>query len=245
VRIVAGFHTRNDEWILPLKLKTLSQFCDEIVVCLDRPQDQVWDIIRKYPKAKAFEHKNTLGHPDFNNEGPLCEEGRMRQETFDRAIAHNPDFVILGDTDEIVTPDTPSFLASALAQFPDVDVFKLPMINLYKGEDQYISGVNCIWSPEHKGSNKRGAIVRYRPEKKYVYEDKFRHVPCEPRISGPDGVLHILRTHHVQNPKMLHYKFANWERWEKSYKAGMEKYRRYWEGLETSSTLTKWFWRDY
>lgn len=238
MRVVAGFHTRDDEWILPKKLEVCSQFCEAIIVCMDRPSPETREILRRFPKVTAFEHKNTLGLPDSDPiRGPLCEEGAMRQEVLDRALKLRPDYLYLGDTDEIPTPEVVDFFPWAARKYGDIEFFRFDIVNLYQSEDQYISGKNCIWSPEHPGSNKRTAIIRLVPGKSYSYDvTKACHVPLEP-LGVKGGIL-------FSSPKILHYKFTNWERWERSIKAGMKKYQDYWKGLEVSATPSPWLWRN-
>lgn len=243
MRVVAGFHTRGDEWILMKKLDVLSRFCDDIVVVLDRPSDLTRDMLRAFPKSliTAIEHKNTLGFPDNDPiRGPLCEEGAMRQEAFDAMAAMQPDYMLLGDTDEIPTPSIVPFLKRVQEQYPDTDVFKFDIVNLYQGEHQYVSGRDCVWSPEHPGSNKRAALLRYDPKRTYKYDVKKPcHVRLEPEMSIRKDLLSC-KTLLVPDVKILHYKFADWARWLKTYKAGMQKYQDYWRGLQVSPVPKEW-----
>ncbi len=245
--IAAGFHTRGDEWVLPLKMDVMSRFCDAVVVCLDRPTDETLRILARYPKARPFEHRNTAGLPDYDPvRGPLCEEGLMRQEVFDACAALGPEFIMLGDTDEVPTPDVVAFLdrARSEADLAPVDVFRMDIVNLYRGADRHVSGRGCVWSYEHPTSNKRGAVVRYRRGLDYRYDvSKPCHVPLEPSVAGR-GAARATRVHLVKQPKVLHYKFADWGRWLATYKAGMRKYQDYWAGLETSPTPPAWLWSD-
>ena len=245
MKVVAGFHTRNDEWILPLKLATLSQFCDSIVVCVDRGSAETWATLRAWPKVQAFEHKNTLGFPDNDPErGPLCEEGAMRQEVWEACAKLKPDYIILGDTDEILTPDIVPFLATVKDKHFDIDYFLLPIINLYKGEDRYISGKTCVWSPSHSQANRRAAIIRFVGGRDYVpYPvQKPCHVRLEPSFRPREGEPISAKLFVLLAPRVLHYKFANWPRWLASYKAGMQKYQDYWRGLELSPVPREWIW---
>ena len=245
MKVVAGFHTRDDEWILPLKLKVLSKFCDVIVVCLDRPSEGVRKILGGFPKVSSFEHVNTMGLPDHDDtSGPLCEEGAMRREVFDHLVALQPDFIILGDTDEIPTPDIIPFLQTVPTKYPVVDYFRIPIVNLFLDQEHYICGRDCVWSPEHERANKRGTIIRYNPSRRYHYEvTRNCHVPTEPFIldETPSGLAKTF-VYDLISPRVLHYRFVNWARWSTSFKAGMKKYQDTLQEYSVKATPREWLW---
>jgi len=243
VKIAAGFHVRDDDWILPRKLEALSSFCSRIVVVLDRPTDATREILARFPLVEGHEHVNTLGLPDEGPDGPVCEEGRMRQRTWDLLAEGSPDWIVLGDADEIPTPDVVPFLASD----PDVDLVYLHTVNLYQSPDRWISGPRCVWSPEHPGSNKKGVLVRFDARRHaaggYRYDPGVRHVRLEP--SPRSRLRHVLTPRHVlaDAPKLVHWKWVNWQRWEASAQARLPKYQRLWDGLELSATPPEWHWQ--
>lgn len=243
-RVAAGFHVRDDDWILGRKLEALSFFCERIVVLLDRCEESTRVICQSFsPIVEVHVHENTLGLPDLGNDGPICEEGIMRQEVWDLLARGDPEWILLGDADEIPTPDIVRFLENP----PDVDVVYLDWVQLYRTPLQHIAGPECIWSYEHPASAKKGALVRFDREKQksgeYRYDlKKFRHTRLEPSPVSPQRHVETLRHLLVKAPKLLHWKWVNWERWDGSYQAGLLKYRTYWDGMILKPTPKEWLW---
>ena len=243
MRIVAGFHTRNDEWVLPYKLATLSTFCDAIVVVLDRPSDETWAIVKQFPRAHPYVYENVMGLPDEGPDGLICEEGRLRQLTWDRMADLEPTWCALGDTDEIHTPD----VVDVLNADPDADLLYLDTVNLYKTPLHYISGPRCVWSPQHPRSNKKGALVRFDPSRHraggYRYDlAGTRHVRIEPSPTRRHTHTVTDRQQHVAAPRLIHWKWVQWDRWLLSKQAQLTKYQRMWDGLELSTVPREWHW---
>lgn len=235
-RVVAGFHTRNDEWILPLKLATLSTVCEAIIVCLDRPTLDTWNILDRYPKVRPFVHANTHDLPDDGPDGPVCEEGLMRAETFARVRAYDPYWILLGDTDEIFTPD----IAAKLVEFETqpYELYALHSINLWGSERAYIAGTDCIYSPDNPRSNKKGAILRYQTNRVYWYDEhKIRHCPIEPQITGANWRAIV-----PEAPRVVHYKWLDLARWNRSPQSKVKKYQDYLASVVTAPVPESWLW---
>jgi len=243
-RIAAGFHVRDDDWILPRKLDAL-RFCDRVVVLIDdrSPVAPTAKICQAYPNVITRVHKNTQDLPDLGPDGPICEEGRMRQETWDLLAESNPDWVILGDADEIPTPDVVEFLADP----PDVDLVYLDVVQLYQSSRHYIGGPDCLWSHEHPGSNKKGALIHFDPavhrDGGYRYDERMqRHCRLEPSPTHKARAVVNPRRIHVDQPKLIHWKWVNWDRWQGSFQAELPKYQRLWEGMTLKNTPEDWLW---
>lgn len=239
--IVGAFLCRDEAWILPLKLAALELFCHRIVIVLDRPTVDVLRIV--YARAAAaitgyyvvHHHENTLGLPDEGEDGPICEEGRMRQEAWDLACKAITDSgytldqgeIVLGDVDEIPSPE----LVRDDHLLVPGEVALAPWVHLWKRPDRYIGG-ESIWSPSHPEATRKGVIVRPDPGKVYTYPDRYRHVRLE-----PPG----LRAVEVDAP-LVHWKWINWARWEGSYQAGLEKYQRFFDGMREEPVPPEWHW---
>lgn len=234
--IVGATHVRDDAWILPRKLRAYSRFCDALVVVMDRATPEVRGIVADFARVMpvvAVDYVNTLGLPDLGPDGPICEEGRLRQLELDLAAKMSPTWVVLGDADEIPTPSIVPWLLSS--PDPQVDVWRLPWIHLYKSPRHYAGG-SCAWSPENPAATRKGVILRWRPGVGYRYPDRYRHVSPQPEADRP---LVVLDTDEV---RLMHWKYVAWQRWKASKQAGLAKYRDYWRGLRVRQTPAEWLW---
>lgn len=231
--IVGVTLARDDAWILPRKLDAYSRFCDVVIVVLDRPTPEVVDICARFPKVAAVEHANTLGLPDFGPDGPICEEGRMRQRGLDEAGRLAPRWVIFGDADEIPSPGIVPFLSRAE---PHVDIWRCPWIHLFKRPEVYAGG-SCAWSPENPAATRKGVALRWKPGMSYRYEDLTRHTPLEPSSAARQMVVAD-----TVEFCLMHWKYTDWPRWKASPQSRLDKYRDYWRGLRLRKTPKEWMW---
>lgn len=235
--IVHPFISRNDNWILPYHLAAYSEFCDRIVCVLDRsPQSE--EICRRFPKCEVAHWKNSAERPDFDSEGMVCDEGQMRQWSFDLATRHGADYVVFGDTDEIPTPDIVRWLESK--PDPSVELWLADWVNLYRDTAHAIGG-NCPWSFQVPTNNKKGLVLRYRPGKTYTYRHGLQHVRMEPNPLH-EGATVFDDTHKLGPVKLIHHKFADWERWQANPMSQTEKYRRVLDGAEIVDVPAEWIW---
>jgi hypothetical protein len=195
--------------------------------------------------VEVYSHQNTRGLADEGPDGPICEEGIMRQEVWDILARDNPEWIVLGDADEIPTPDIIPFLENAPKE--GVDLYYLHWVQLYKTADQHISGTKCVWSYQYPQSAKKGAIVRFDPIRHakggYKYrQDMYRHTRLEP--SPISQVKHSLTPRQVlvNYPRLIHWKWVNWPKWDGSFQANLPKYQKFFDGMELATTPKEWLW---
>ena len=245
-KIVAGFHARDEEWIIARKLHALSQFCDRIVVLLDKCTDRTEEVCKRFANVRV-EHYRRQNTSMRNNgsDGPICEEGLMRQLTWDLCAEHEPDWIILGDADEIPSPAIQGFLRTDAGL--EVDVYYLKMINLYKHPQTYIGGQSA-WSPEFPRANRKGVICRWRPGVEYRYDlYKTRHCRLEPNTVDPFRAVeddrHVLLGGILKDPVLVHWKWIHWQRWRRSTCYQDVKYQDYFRGMELEATRREWLWQ--
>lgn len=243
--IAAGFLVHDDNWILPRKLHALSQFCDRIVVMLDRcpDEDETILICRRYPMVRVFRHHNTLDLPEQDENGPFFEQGIMMQKVWNILASERPRWIILGDADEIPTPDIVGFLKHPPC---DADVFYLHWVHLYKSPLFYIGGDQSPYSFEC-AKNKKGAIVKFDIDKhkngEYQYDQhEYQHLRLEPSPLHPKNTVYDDKHVLVDTPKLIHFRFANWPRWTASEKSKSRKYRDYFSGMKVKRAPKEWFW---
>jgi len=228
-----------DDWMLPHKLRVLSAMCDRIFVLLDRsPSSEA--ICRQFPKCE-FRHVQSGDYP-MVKDGPQWDEGLMRQQVWDWATECHPEYVILGDTDEVPTPDIAEWLSGG----PDaaVNCWLADWVNLCPDAAHAIGGSECIWSFQTDGSNKKGIVVKYDPAREYCYKlDYRRHVRLEPSPMRRRTSL-TCDSIRMGPTKLLHYRWANWGRWAASDMAALPYYQP-WPpaGAQIIDVPRSWLWR--
>lgn len=251
LQVVSGFHVRGDDWILPLKLHALSRFCSRIVVLMDRCGPSTEAICTQFPKVEAYHHQNTLNLPDEGADGAICEEGIMRQWVWDKLAEGRPDWIVLGDADEIPTPDVVQFFQREARELPAaVELCYLHWVQLFKTPAEHIAGRRCVWSFERAGSTKKGVFVRFNPAKhaagEYRYDPrKVRHCRMEPSPAHGGRAVVSPERPLIETPKLIHWKWVNWSRWKTSFQASLPKYQGMWGGMELKPTPPEWHWPDF
>jgi hypothetical protein len=240
MNVVSVFHTRNDAWILPLKLHALTSFSDQVLVLADR-SPAAETICRRFARVEVRRWENSQRVPDFGPDGALCEEGRMRQAAWDWAMQYGPDYVVLGDTDEIPTPDITAWLAAG--PDPVVDVWYADWVNLYGSPFQHLGGEDHAWSWENRQANKKGMVVRVERGRRYTYDpQQTRHTRLEPNPLNRYRAVFTPRHRLLTMPKLLHYKWADLERWRENPQCQIAKYQHAAEGAALRRTPPEWLW---
>ncbi len=209
--IAHAFIARAADWVLDYHLSAYAQFCDRIVCVLDRsPQSET--ICRKYGNVDVHHYQPSQDRPDCDPRGIICEEGTMRQIAWDLAARYEPDWIVLGDTDETPTPDIERWITGADRS---VDVYYTHWVNCWQNARFALGGVNAKWSFQNPAANKKALLVRRRAGVAYRYNvDQLQHCRMEPNPINPGRAVidetHVL----VDSPKLIHLKYAAWARWQ-------------------------------
>ncbi len=161
-KIIAGIPTRDEEWIIEKQLKTLEKFCDKIII-VDDSKDRTPEICKTFDKVELH----------LRGSNKLLDEGKFRQELIEHISKHEPDYVILLDCDEIISPNIIDF-------FENIDenivLWTLPEVNLWRDKyhyriDKYRTklGANVNWDPFNNGP-RRPFIMKFNKNIKYDYD---------------------------------------------------------------------------
>ena len=201
-----------DDWILPHKLRVLSSFCDRIFVVLDRSPSSV-EICNAFDKVEQRESASSPDDLSMGADGPRWSEGMLRQQAWNFAAECNPQYIVLGDVDELPTPDIADFIDSICGD-DSVDVWYADWVNLIHDAGHAIGGYCSPWSYQCPHSNKKGLIVRHVKGRPYIYDtDRTRHVRMEPSPLNATRALFDQR-HMLAPVKLIHHRWANWGRWQ-------------------------------
>lgn len=224
--------------MLPYHLAVYSTFCDRIIVLLDEwPQSEA--ICRSFPKCEVHHWKRRAKLPTHDEHGAIFEEGALRQRAWDLAMRWSPDLVVLGDTDEIPTPDIGGWLASN--PDPSVEVWYADWVTLIGDAHHAIGGTRSPWSYQVPTNNKKGLIVRPIPGKQYRYRQGLQHVRMEPSPLAEDRAV-LDDAHRIGPVRLLHFHYADWTRWQSQPLSQTPKYRRLADDAEIVPVPPMWHW---
>ncbi len=179
-----------------------------------------------------------LDAPDFNEHGIVMpNEGAMRQAAWDAAAKCKPTFILLGDTDELPTPDVVDWIASD--PNPAVDCWYADWVNLWGDERHAIGGTSSPWSFQNPKTNKKGFAVRVR-DRAYKYRDACQHVRMEPNPLQECRTIHD-DTHKLGPVKLIHHKYIS-EQWQRHPASMLERFTKMADGAEIVDVPMEWHW---
>jgi hypothetical protein len=93
MKVIGLMPVRNEAWVLPHSLASLSGFCDVVLVNDQRSEDASREICRQFPKVVLFESAETH----------VCEQARW--ELLDAARGYDGcNLLICTDADELLSP---------------------------------------------------------------------------------------------------------------------------------------------
>src|SRR5690606_35236981 len=103
----------SDHVWLPHRLRVASAVSDRVFVLLDRcPKGE--EACRRFPKVSARQWTPTQESFPMARDGATWDEGAMRQAVWDWAVECNPQYVLLGDTDEVPSPHITQWLLEGM-----------------------------------------------------------------------------------------------------------------------------------
>ncbi len=195
-KIIAGIGCKDEEWIIEKNLKSLSLFCDKIVVVDDCSTDKTVEICKSFDKVELHERPYHYWW--------LRDDAKHRQEVFNNISKHNPDYIIILDTDEITCPDIVDFFENINE---NINVWTLPLLHLYKNEnnyrvDKFVSkyGQNINWNP-YSGGERKKFIIKYCSNFNYKYD--FSPDKSSTIVNSPYNCPGPLAT--TEKTRILHY----------------------------------------
>jgi glycosyltransferase involved in cell wall biosynthesis len=189
MRIIALMPVRNEAWILDRTLRTLSSFCDAIIVADQRSTDGTRDILRQHAPKIVM-----LDNPEDSH------STRVRWRLLEAARSYEGEnFLILTDADEILSSDIqdPNVLDALTRTRPGTGV-EAPWIQLWRSPSRWRRD-KSIWSDRWLPFAFRDdRTVRYGPIE--MPNDHNSRIPvCERLVRSG-------------SPKVLHFQFVLFER---------------------------------
>ena len=183
MKIVAGLAVKDEEWIIKKNLDTLVKFCDKIIVQNDNGTDRTKEFCETYDKVEWYERPYHKWY--------IREEGKQRRELFDLVSKCNPDYILLLDADEIVTPNIISFIKNIDTS---VNLWSARMINLWDDEyhyrvDKYRTsmGANVNWDPFSHNAWRKTILLKYNSDFNYKYDLTVNKGPVSVYHPCPDN----------------------------------------------------------
>jgi hypothetical protein len=159
---------------------------------------------------------------------------------FDACMKHGPDLMVFGDTDEAPTPDIAEFLIDGID--PAVDLYLADWVNLAYSLRTAIGGQNSRWSFQKRTNNKKGLILRVREGRHYRYDRRLQHVRLEPSPAGEGSTIIRTTDQLLTQPKLLHYKYAAWMKWQANPQSKTKAYADLLTNAEIVPVWSDWLW---
>ena len=183
MKVVAGIAVKDEEWIIKKNLDVLIRFCDKIIVQNDNGTDRTKDICEAYDKVEWNERPY--------HEWYIREEGKQRRELFDLVVKHNPDYILLLDADEIVTPSIVNFINNIDTS---INLWSIRMINLWGDDKHYridsyrtTMGANVNWNPFSSNAWRKTSLMKYNKDFEYKYDLTVNKGPVSVYHPCPDN----------------------------------------------------------
>ena len=182
--LIAALTTKNEDWIIDKTLRSLSQYCDEIIVYDDGSDDDTEKICRSYDKV-AWKVRDS-------HDPLIREEAKQRLELINLVRERDPEYVLLLDADEIPTPSVIDFMNNVDSS---INLWRCRMINLWEDKSKYRvdsyrtkfgTGVN--FDPFGPHAWFKYPLLKYNRDIDYHYDINIQKGGCSQYHPAPGNV---------------------------------------------------------
>lgn len=190
MKIIALMPVKNEAWILPYSIKTLSEFCDVVIVADQRSNDNSRDILAHFPKVVVIDN-NAQGHSNV-----------IRWKLLDRARDYEGFNLILSvDADEIIPPQLfKEFLNHHLPSIKRGTWLDFWWVQLWKSIHYYRND-SSVWSNNWKP-------IGFLDDRELTYANTVVINDHTARVPGPPRTPH----QRVLHAPLLHFQWVVWTR---------------------------------
>ena len=121
-KITAIYRVKNEARFIEQSIKSVFDFCSEIIVLDDNSTDGTVEICSSFDKVSDI----------IKPRGTELDEVRDRNYLFETARKNNPDFILSVDGDEIFMPNASEILFEEISViYPNSDVFDFQFLTLW------------------------------------------------------------------------------------------------------------------
>ena len=121
-KITAIYRVKNEARFIEQSIKSVYDFCSEIIVLDDNSTDKTVEICSSFDKVSDI----------IKPRGTELDEVRDRNYLFETARKNNPEFILSVDGDEIFMPDASDILFEEISTlYPESDVFDFQFLTLW------------------------------------------------------------------------------------------------------------------
>ncbi len=189
-KIIVCIPARNDSWILPTVLGSVSMWADHIIVADENSWDGSDEVYKRFPKVQVvkFEPK------EFN-------ESNRRQVLLEAVRKYDGQNLVFGlDSDEMITAEilNPKVREFFISQMKPGMSAKLQWIMLWKNVRQYRYDPVPEWSDSWKN-------FVYWDDRKINFNNVKMHSSRAPESTLDNAIT-------FKDFRVLHYTFADWPR---------------------------------
>ena len=210
IKIICVTPVKNEAWILDRFIQCASLWADHIIIADQNSEDGSQDIARKYPKVTLIE-----------NPSPVYDEGARQQLLLAAARQIPGDRLIIAlDADEFLTANwsaSPEW--QTVLQAPPGTILRFQWFNV-------LPGCTSGWIPSAK------LPLGFIDDGSYHSGQKIHST----RIPLPEQAPSIV----LQDIKVLHYQYTNWERMESKH-----RWYQCWERINNPTKRPIQIYRQY
>jgi len=121
-KIIAIYRVKNEARFIEHSIKSITDFCSEIIVLDDNSTDKTAEICSSFDKVSDV----------IKPKGTDLDEVRDRNHLFETARKNNPDFILSIDGDEIFMPNSSEVLFEEISTiYSNSDVFDFQFLTLW------------------------------------------------------------------------------------------------------------------
>lgn len=193
MKVIALLPVKNEAWILPAYLSSVSQIADEIIALDDNSEDNTREILlNANVKVETFHSNSGERHSMSELRNKLLELGRANGGTH---------FIWL-DADEAFTANFLKNGRELLERLQPGQKLSMQWLALWKTVDKFRDD-QSVWS-----NNFKDFIVCDHPS--YVFEERFL---SEGRTQGPNTEETLVKLP-LEEGAVLHFQFVPWQKFQ-------------------------------
>lgn len=193
INVVGLMLARNEDWVIAASLRAALQWCDQVVLTLDRCTDKTKEIACAI--AKELGGGRVIFHVTYDEDSKVWDEMVVRQENFTIGRRAGGTHFAIVDADEIPSENIIPVLRSWMKSLSPGQILDLPMIPVWG--PGVVRDDDSVWTRAHLtvGFRDRGDLTFATPPGAYQHHNRPPKNALQNRMwpidKGQGGVMHL------------------------------------------------------